>query len=444
MNSKDDIVKLSQFDFFFLACESVMTAMTQVITVRFKTKHSDSEIRDAIRYMLSIYPRLRSIVEPTLFSYQIRILNDHDKKVDILFKDAFKVRKNMQHNTEEYIDYRRSLYNEPFSLEQGLPIKIRYIPDDPQPVLLLSIHHMTCDGIAWEHLVESLISYLNGKPPSVVPLDNPSIWPAIIEKPFYKIPLQIYRSYKLFQENKKKTKNDIVIQASAKPVDYFSPVNMYQQILSHDASTLLSKSKELGCSLTVLLLTTFSAVFSKGPGKDKGNVVSIQLAVNLRPYFEKKQPVFGNYLLTSSIRAPQNSCNNTKNLLEKINNQLQKIIDQLKNKDLILNLLIDKLLTLMGKKLFARGARYAKKSGQLPITAYFSNLGNLNRLNSHGTKAQVCEAIASIPHYGLFITVSGLDEGINVNISYPEAEFTQNDIKNIVTALEEELGTLIQ
>ncbi len=56
---KNTLIKLSFHDLKYLACEEVFPAMTNFVTCRFKTKHSAEEIRDAVRYMLTIYPRLR-------------------------------------------------------------------------------------------------------------------------------------------------------------------------------------------------------------------------------------------------------------------------------------------------------------------------------------------------------------------------------------------------
>jgi len=183
---KRKLIKLSYLDFVLNALGDVLISLGIVVTIRFRTVHSPQEIRDAMRYMLSIYPRLRSLVEPTLFSYKLRIFDDNDKQLEVLFNHAFRVKRNLLHNSGEYLQYRSELLNESFPLEQAIPIKIRYLPDDPMPVLLISIHHVACDGMSWIHMVGSLICYLNGKTPPFVPLDNPSVIPALLIRPFRK------------------------------------------------------------------------------------------------------------------------------------------------------------------------------------------------------------------------------------------------------------------
>ena len=69
--------------------------------------------------------------------------------------------------------------------------------------------------------------------------------------------------------------------------------------------------------------------------------------------------------------------------------------------------------------------------------------GSVDSLNSHGSRAQVCEAIGVIPHHGLFMAINSLDGLIDMHLSYPEAEFTRDDIKALIHSFEHELGNLI-
>ena len=117
MNKKDRLIRLNHHALILLSLEDVLPSMNQLITLRFKTKHSVDEIRDALRYLMTVYPKLRSVVEPTLFSYRIRIYDDHDENLEVLFKAAFRVRRNLAFGSEEFIEYRRALLNEPSALE---------------------------------------------------------------------------------------------------------------------------------------------------------------------------------------------------------------------------------------------------------------------------------------------------------------------------------------
>ncbi len=446
MGKKKKLLKLNRSDFLFLAMNDVLKSMSQVITIRFKTKQHIEDVRNASRYMVSIYPRLRSVVEPTWFSYGIRILDDVDDKrrIDILFNDAFRVRRDIAYNSEEYIDYRRDLLNEAFSLEQGLPIKFRYLPDDAQPVLLISVNHVTCDGMAYIHLMNSLIAYLNGKKIPAIPVDNPSLKPVLLEKNYLKIPSQLYKSYKIFKNELQEIKNDRIIPASADSVDFLGSVGTHQKALSYDLKTILSKSRELGCSLTVFILAAISISFFRRSDENCGNVAGILLPFNLRPFFDENPPVFGNYVRATMIRSYRKHVNNPKQLFKEIQNQLIKFKTQTENKEIIFPWLIEEAHMLIGRKNYARAARILKKRGRLRLTCHNSNLGSMDGLNTHGTKCQVCEAISTAPSYSLVIGIASLDGHINTSISYPEADFTYEEIEDLFKSIEHEIGELFK
>ncbi len=443
INRKKKMLRFNSQEFLFFISEDLFPAMGILITIRFKTKHRPEVIREAMRYMISIYPRLRSVIEPTLFSYGMKIHDDCEKKVEVLFNDAFRVGFDILHDTEEFVDYREALLNESFSLEQGLPIKIRYLPDDPMPVLLLSIHHTTCDGMGWVHMVNSLMMYLNSKEPQFVPVDNPSFIPALIEKPYYSVFQQLYRSYKILWKDIKESKNDTVIPTSSRCSDFYGPFGMHQHFLSFDLKRLVTKSRELNCSLTALILSALAISISRRRKNNRGNVIRFIIPFNIRPYFDGKAPVFGNYTLPAMIRIHRKNVDVPLELTKEINDQLNRHKERFKQKQLIFPYLIEKLLSLAGKKMYTLAAGYIKRKQLFPFTCIVSNLGDLSEMATYGTKAQVGEVIATVPNRGLVITLSSIDNRINTNFTYSKDELARDEVKEMIKNFEFELDKLL-
>jgi NRPS condensation-like uncharacterized protein len=413
--------------------------MGVMTTLRFKTKHSPDEIHEAMRYLLSIYPRLRSFLEPTFFSFRLRILDD-DKNLDLLFNDVFEVLNNTSYGSDDYLEYRRALLNEPFSLENELPIRMRYIPDEPGPVLLFSIHHIIADGSSLEHMLHSLMSYLNGDKPPLVPLDSPNMMPALLEKHFFRVPQQIIRSYKTFRDNNRKCKGKEVVSLLARPTNSFGPVDLHQEIIVHDLAMMQSKLRESGYTITVLILAALTISLCRTLGKDnKNTMVSILVSVDLRPYFNEKPPVFGNFVWPLMVHIFHEYWDQPKRLLEEINSQLGQKLSQLRRKEDIFRFIIIRLLTYLGKKNYKRIMKMGvkRREGAFPITCQFSNLGSLDSLNSHGKMAQVCEAIPISPNFTLFITVSGMNGQLNSNFVYPDTEYTRDQIRDLVRSIKQ-------
>ncbi|KPA13195.1 Condensation domain protein [Candidatus Magnetomorum sp. HK-1] len=443
MTKNENFVKLNRSDFLFFAMDSIITSLTQLITLRFKEKHDVDEIKLALRYLMTLYPRFRSVVQPTLFSYGIKVIDQDDRKVDILFQEAFKVKRNISLSSDQYDNLRRDMLNEPFSLEMSFPIRFCYLPDDPKPVLLISLHHIAGDGMSWFHFTNALLAHLNGKKISEVPLDNSGVTPALIDDPFYKIPFQFLKSLKRFVTDIGRSKGEKIIRPSIQPADFYGPVNSYYHVINYDIPTILSISRTLGCSITVLFMASLARAIIKKSGNKKGNVIGMLVSFDLRPYFKKNKPVLGNFVRAFMIKIHEKYFNDPMQIIEQINTQLKEFQKQLNNREILFPWMLDCLYMLMGKKLYSRAISRARKKGLYPITCQVSNLGNLDPLNTNGENAQLCEAIATVPVYGIFMTITGLDGKFVSNFSYPEAEFTKDEIVDYVKCFENELGNYV-
>ncbi len=446
MLTKKTAIKLNIIDFFCFAMEDIAPSLGQLITIRFKTKHNSDEIQKAMRYMLTIYPRLRSVVKKDLFLHKLRILDDNSN-LDKLFNKIFKVEHNLKYNTEEFIEYRKKLFNDPYNLYEEIPIKICYLPDNDFPVLLLSIHHMICDGKGWTHLINSLLMYLNGKRPPEVPLDNPSLIPALLKAPYYKIPQLLYKSYKIQKEQSNRWKQDtVLVHKTSKSTELVEYMDMHQHISSYDYEAFTSRTRELGCSIfffTELCYAALAMALMREPEKVEGNVIELHTVIDLRTFYEKEKPVFGNYFLNCIIRIPKECWNKPEQLIKEIKTQIYENINKIKNSQWIYNAIIIKLANLRGKKYYVKSAKSARKKGLVPLIYLYSNLGNMDMLNSHGKKSQVYDVIGTTPQHGILLTTSIIDGKTNTCLSYPADEFSRDRIKNLMQSFENALGELL-
>ena len=438
-----DTVRLNKHDFLMFSLEDVITAQTQLLYFRFDEPLGAEEIREAMRYMLTIYPKLRSVIVPTLFSWRYRILEDDDQQLEVLFNDAFRVEPDMASDTPAFDQYARNLLNEPFSLQSSLPIKMRFFPQGSQPILLVSMHHSAGDGVSWIHMLMSLRKYLNGGRPPLVPLNDPSMLLGIIKKPFATIPKQLWDSYKLFTEVGREFRGDKLITPTVRQADFWGPVGLYPTFHSRDLTDIKKGSKTLGYSINVLHLTALAMACSRGPARENGNVISIAMSIDLRPYFEGKAPVFGNYVSIFPIRISRQDWDDPLAILKTVNDQMQIWIERFKNKRMSFPLLLEKLMTLVGKKYFTWGARVVRKQGKVNMSFAFSTLGSFDIVNKEGARAQICELRSIVPQYGMFVTSSSLAGRTITSISYPEAEYTRAEIEAFYLAYEQALDELL-
>jgi NRPS condensation-like uncharacterized protein len=374
----------------------------------------------------------------------MKILDNKDERVDILFKDAFRVRCNLLHDSNEFLDYRRDFFNEPFTLEQTLPIKMMYFPDDPQPVLLMSIHHIVGDGMSILEFLNAIMDFLNGKALPEIGIYNPSLFTIFMEKPIYRLPLILWRSYKWFIQRKRKPKPGPIVNASNRPTNYFGPCDVYTHRFSFSLSTLRSKAKELEATLTNIMLMALTIAFSKGSGKDKGEVIGIRIPLDHRTYFPNDKPVFGNYAIAPMIEIRRELWDKPGDMLLDIQAQMSSITEGIKQKTALISYLIDSsMIHLLGRKFYGWAAMFAKERGLISKTASLTNLGNLDLLNTHGPKAQVSEFYCNMSSYGLFFGISSLNDNVFMVVTYQDAEFSREEIRGFIEDLEQSINDIL-
>ena len=427
-----DIARFNPIDFLHIAANDISLAQTNLITLRFTETHQVEEIRVAMRNMLTIYPKLRSIVEPTLFSYRMRILNDNDPRLDVLFRDSFRIVPNIKHDSDEYRNYRRNLINEHFAIEQTLPIKMRYSPDESQPTLLISLHHAIANGPGWIHMANSLMAYLNGERPPVMPIDHAHIILPLLEKSFSKIPRQIKRSWKPIKEITKGS----ILPSTNRPINYFGPVDVVYHTISISFDQVKEKARKSGVSISIIILAAISRAVIERQTIGECDFIVFPVSVALRKYYEGPQLVFGNFLYAFSIRIHRNLWGDMDGLIKEIDTQLRNGTERIERKEILIHMIMAKLISFFGKKYYAMALRYLIRLRALSRTFNLSNIGNMDKLNSYGVKARLCEAISSTPSQSLFVSMCTLNGEIHTVFTFQEAEFTREDIHGFISDFE--------
>ncbi len=443
---RNSFVKLNVIDYHFFAVEDMAPAKSNLSVLRFNTKHSIDQIREAMRYMIFMYPRLRSLIVPTAFSYKLKILDNHTKTTDVLFNRSFRVEHNLSPDSDRFAECRRDLFNEPFPLQKELPIKILYLPDDPRPALLMSIHHSVTDGKGWFHMTNSILACLNGKKPPLEAVDNPSLLPVLLGAPYYKLPQKLFRSFIRYSQENPHPYFESVVHLSSTPVNFFGAVDLQCHTFSHDITSIKPKLKDFGCTINIFLLSVIAISLSRINKKNSDRIIRIPIQIDLRPYFREKKPIFGNYLYSPTLKIRVADCNDPIKTVRIIYTQVFGHLNRIRRKEVAFPFLTNKMLILMGKTFYTKCMRIQseKQLRKTQITCNVSFFDNIDSLNSHGPHAQVCEAIATTQMEELFISIfNNIDGKLKIILSFQEAEFTKKKIQNLIESFEQTLGELI-
>jgi hypothetical protein len=278
------------------------------------------------------------------------------------------------------------------------------------------------------------------------PVDDPSLIPAIVEKPFYRIPFQFYRSLKTYRSIASGKKRCTVIHSSRHPSNRFGTVNLYRRVLSHDVESIKRVSAALKCSITVLIVAALTRVLIRRDQENRtGDTVGIFHAIDLRPLFPDP-PRVGNYALFSKLNIRKEFWQELPSMIGEINRQWKENVERYRQREMLVFYLLDVFLpTVFGRKLLARMIEKTRlnKGRMINGTCFVSTGGSLDRFNTHGNAATVIEFVDSATINHLFVAITSLGGKVSTNITYPEDDFSSEEIREIARSLDDTLGEIL-
>ncbi len=435
-------IALNRSERMYLALEGVVGSVTQLIVMRLETGVSREAMRTAVRDVVRAYPRLRTVVEPTLFSHRLRVLDDGD--IDQLFDDAFRVVTHVSSDPASLEGYVAELVNEPFALERGLPIRLRYVANGPHPALILMVHHVVCDGRSVMMTVEAIMRALNGKLVEPLAIDAPTMLPAVLPTGFGARLASVWRSFRDQRAQARAMRGRRVTRFGSLDATRFGVVGVRLHVLPVGMDELKRASIARGCTVTALVLAALVEAFGRRVnGEDEAgrDAVAIRLSVDLRKYFPKgRAPTFGNYVGTFLVYAGAVDAGRA---LATVSAQMREGLERFERKLMSYPLLLAELYAAIGRKMFALAAIASKRKGTLPaMTCHYSNLGNLDGLNAKDATVRLFGLLATAPNVGPFVVTSGLGDSLAVTLSYGKNEATDAEVYALLERLDDAIRAI--
>jgi hypothetical protein len=432
-------MKLNFTDKFFVLCRPAAI----LTVVHFKTSHDIAEIRDAVRYLLTVYPKLRSIITPSLFSYELEILEEDSERLEALYNYAFRVIPNVKYNSKEYMELERFIFNEPFSLMTTLPVRFNFLPDGMCLIVLFS--HSVGDGMSAIDMVCSLMSYLNNKKPvPEIPYD-PGLLSMFNDHPV-KWPIYFFKSLKQMIIDPDtmlgKSKGE-VIQLSGKKITFQGICDLVHHEIPYDFTRIKALSKDMNTTISVILVTGLVMALCN-IRKDKGDLVRIQVPISIRHNF-KNPPTFGNHAYVAIINIFRTSCDNPHQLVGEVSAQFSKMMDIINNKKLLIPFLFSSLMSkIISHKTYLRIFNYTAKHRPFNFSLSFANLMNADRVNSFGNRAQASEVFFTTTQNEPFFDFHTLNDKFFLTCTYQENAYTREEINRLIKDFERSLGELLK
>jgi hypothetical protein len=430
----------------YLALEGVAGAIGQVHVLRFRQPHAESELRAALRELVRLCPRLRSVIERRFFGACLAVLPD-GARVDELFQQAFR---SLPIGTDEAAVNAslNDLVNEPFALEQGLPWRVCFLSGKGPPILIVSLHHVVCDGRGMITLLENLLRGLNGQGHLPMPVEDSSLLPAIWPLPVPSrsaVPgrlLSLWRSYRLERRSHARWKNQRALTLVKKKAR-FGPTGIVLHTAPASLDAIKAAAEARDCTVTELLVAALGTSFAGPASGDPAAVASVRLSVDLRPYFPVgRRPTLGNYVASVVVHLTNNGDREV--AVASARAQLREARRRFEAREMSYPLLRAELAPrLLGRRLYGACARWFKRRGFLQdVTLHISNLGSVDRLNRHGDRAQAGALAFFTPALGPYVGCVGLGGCLYLGVSYPRSEVDEAAIKQALIDFDRQLAAL--
>jgi hypothetical protein len=433
---------LNRSERLYLALEGVAGAIAHVHVLHFDEAHTDAQLRAGIRELVRTCPRLCALVEPHPFGHRLSVLPDGER-VERLFEQAFRVVPGAGDAASLHA-FLNQLVNEPFDLERALPLRARVLTGGPRPILVLSLHHVVCDGRGAIQLLDRLMAHLNGEALAVMSLDDSSMLPAILPRlapgQFLDGARRLWRS--LRRRGGARGRRGPALSL-VKERGSFGPTGVRLHDVPMALAAIKTAARARGCTVTELVLAALAASFAGRAQPRAGALATVRLSLDLRPYFPtERRPAFGNYVASVLVRATK--WNQLDATVAELRAQLREVLGRLERKEMSVPLLLAELAPrLLGRRLLGWCVRALKRRARLAqVTLHCSNLGDVDLLNRHGVRARAASLVFFTPALGPYVGCVGLAGRLSLGVSYPRAEIDGGVIDDVLSDFDGNLRAL--
>jgi hypothetical protein len=446
-----DTLPLNRSEHTYLAVDGIAGTVAQCYLLRLAVAPdappvTPEAVRRALRELLTAFPRLRAVVEPTWTSWRQRILPD-DAAVDELLEVAHRVETGVDpHDAQALEAYHAHLLNEPLSLERGLPFRSRLLPHATEPVLFFSVHHVVCDGRSMMQMIGALLGALGGQPMTPQPLESPSMVPALLPARLADWPRAVLAGWRAGREDKRRLDAGRVVQLPGRPQPRFCRIGVRHHTLALDADALKRLAKANGASVNTLLLaltgSAFFAVAREAGTSRPDDTAVMRMSVDLRRYFpEGRAPSFGNYV--ASVLLADRASLPLAERLKALDAQVKAHLARFERRERLWPFVPAELVPLIGRKAYSALAALVKRRDALqPLSCHATTLGLVDGINPPGAPVQLAGFYPTVPNFSPLFGFIGLKGRYVVTVSWPAAEIERATIDRLIGHFDRTLAEL--
>jgi NRPS condensation-like uncharacterized protein len=444
VTAEGTLVSLNRTEHLFWACEGYLGSITQPYLFKLDRAVDVALLRQALRELTSAYPRLRSVIVPTGWTYKLRILPD-DHLVDQLFDDAFRVQAGVDATSRPALEaFHSQLLNESLQMERGLPWRARFIDHPTQPVLVFTLHHIIGDGRSNLQMIAAIMGRLSGKPIAPCPLQSPSMVAAVTPKSLAGWPASIAGWWRNARRDTKAAQGQKVITLATRSSPRFTTSRVVHHELPCSPLQLRATAKRYGTTINNLVSAVIANAFLAREPNNPQAVAAIRISLDLRRHFpEGSQPEIGNFVASFSARATHQPT--LTDQIRAIEAQVKDHMGRYERREAALPLMFYELLPIIGRRLYSYliVAAKARRRGQ-EVSCHFSNLGSAEAIHPADPQVRIQELWVTTLGVTPILGFVSLGDKMFMAVGHQNDEIEPASVEAFLSHIDAQLRTLVQ
>jgi NRPS condensation-like uncharacterized protein len=441
--SEGTLVPLNRTEHLFWACEGYLGSITQPYMMRLDAPVDVALVRQALRELTSAYPRLRSRIVPTGWTYKLQLLPD-DHLIDQLFADAFRVQTGVDADSHEALEaFHNTLLNDALSMERGLPWRARFIAHPTRPVLVFALHHIIGDGRSNLQMIGAVLARISGKPIPPCPLQSPSMVAAVAPTSWAKWPASILGWWRNTRRDAQAAQGQKVITLASRVSPRFTTSSAVHHELPCSPSQLRTTAKRYGTTINNLMTAVIANSFLAREPNNPQAVAAIRISLDLRRLFpEGQQPEIGNFVASFAMRATRQP--SLSEQIHAIEAMAKDYLARYERREAALPLMFYELLPIMGRRLYSYLIVKAKagRRGE-EVSCHFSNLGSGEHLNPKDAQARITELWVTTLGITPILGFVSLGDKMFLTVGHQNDEIEPATVRAFLGSLDDELRKLV-
>jgi hypothetical protein len=441
-----NLVPLNFSEHAYVAFDGFMGSMPQVYLMRFDQPLKARQVRSVMRELVSSQARLRGVIEPGWWRYQLRILDDNHV-LDQLFAQAWSETPHIDARSEQALEAEHNrLINQVLPLERGLACRFQYIDHPHSPVLFMTVHHLLGDGRTMVHLLTQIMARLNGGPPMVPQAaEGPSLLGALTPARWWQIPKQMWLSRGHVQRQST-WHRPLNIQQFLRPDQPVLSTHALRYFTaSAPASALRPLARQLGLSVNSLITLALAETFLSMAQDDPKAAAVIRLSVDLRRYHPKDAghgPLWGNHV--GAFLVTEVGRKTLQARADSIRAQVEEGLARFERREMLWTYLIYEVLPWLGRTAGSRLTMQMQRGLKLPrISTHATSIGNVSHLNPPGARVKLDMMMATVPSMAALHVVAEINDRIVMPLSWQRAEATVDQVDAYLARLDRTLAALV-